>query len=335
MQSLISFPVVSSLLEEYDSLTELERSCRTLGCDGLEMIWGGEDFPTDLPDSLKKGYHLTFYPDWLDFWREDEKTLLRKFGTKDAWVSFYGGESHETLMQKYRDDLKRATSLGAQYVVFHVSDVSLEEGYTYKWEHTDEEVLDASADIINALLEGSDWDGFFLVENQWWPGFTFTEPQKTKRLLNAIRYPKKGIMLDIGHLMNTDCSINTEAEGVALIHRMLNRHGDICGMIRGIHLHQSLSGSYVKANTGRLPADFSGDYITRFTKSYGHILKIDTHSPWTEPSIWSVIERISPDFLVHELSYKNRAHREERIRVQAETLQRGGGQCLSLKEALV
>ena len=34
--------------------------------------------------------------------------------------------------------------MGARYVVFHVSDVSVEEGFTYHWRHTHEEVIDAA-----------------------------------------------------------------------------------------------------------------------------------------------------------------------------------------------
>ena len=67
------------------------KSWRPLGCDGLEGIWSGEEFPADLPEDLILGYHLTFYPDWLDFYRDDRKALRRKFGSLDAAARFYGG----------------------------------------------------------------------------------------------------------------------------------------------------------------------------------------------------------------------------------------------------
>ena len=34
------------------------------------------------------------------------------------------------------------------------------------------------------------------------------------------------------------------------IRRMLNRHGSLATWVRGVHLHQSLSGAYVKTHTG-------------------------------------------------------------------------------------
>ena len=88
-------------------------------------------------------------------------------------------------------------------------------------------------EVINLLLGDRAWPFDFLVENQWWPGFTFTEPELTRRLLDGIRAERKGIMLDIGHLMNCDTSLRTLEEGADYVHRMLDRHGGLCRYIRG------------------------------------------------------------------------------------------------------
>lgn len=321
MKELISMPMTSQTLSEYTSPEELERSCRELGCHGLEVIWSGEDLPTGIPKALHVGYHLTFFPDWLDFWRGDRKALTRKFGSERAWSSFYGGpKGRETLLRLYREDLDRAAAWGAEYVVFHVSDVSVEEGYTYRWTHTHREVVETAAEVINLLLSGRPADFAFLVENQWWPGLTFTMPELTGYLLDAIRYEDKGIMLDTGHLMNASLDLTTEREGVDYLHRMLDRHGDLCRHIRGMHLHQSLSGSYVKGHTGTLPQDWPEDYSEQFRRSYEHVLRIDTHRPWTDPAVRTVVERVGPQWLVHELSAANRKERETRLTIQKKAL---------------
>lgn len=320
MNELISFPVYRESLGEYSGMEELARSCDELGCGGIEAIWGGDDSLDLLPEGLAVGYHLLFYPDWLDFWRGDEAALLRKFGSRDACRSFYGGEGRDTLIRQYRQDLDRARKLNAQYAVFHVSDVSIEEGYTYRWEHSDTEVIDAAAELINAVTDGRTFPFPILVENQWWPGFTFTDPALTEHLLDAIHTCKKGILLDTGHLMNTNLSLRTQREGAAYILQMLDRHGSLCDSIRGVHLHQSLSGAYVRAHTGALPENCSPDYLTRFGDSYGHILKIDRHEPWTAPCVREVVDRISPEFLIHELTSRNRADRERAVRTQRAAL---------------
>lgn len=324
MKHLMNLPLTAAALSEFQDISAF---CGAMGLDGLEGVWGGEALPLEqVPASCRVGYHLTFWPDWLDFWRGDEDTLTRKFGSSSAWTSFYGGEDgRETLLAAYRADLDRALQWGAEYVVFHVSDVSLEECYTYRWEHSHQEVLDAAIEVVNLLLDGRDWPFAFLMENQWWPGLTLTDRALTQRLLDGVHYENKGLLLDTGHLMNANSNLTTAEEGVAWMHRVLDRLGDLRGHIRAVHLHQSLSGSYVRAAAGRLPALWTEehDYFRKFGVSYEHILQIDTHSPFTCPAIVSVLDRIGPSWLTHELSAPNRAVREAAVRAQKETLRKG------------
>jgi sugar phosphate isomerase/epimerase len=324
MLESISFPVYEKSMAEYGGAAELSAACRNSGCSGMEAVWGGDGALDALPGGFTTGYHLIFYPDWVDFWQNHEDALMDKFGSREAWISFYGGETRDVLTEHYRKDLARAVRLGAQYVVLHVSDVSLEEGYTYRWLHSDEEVFSAVWELTGQLFRDHHYPFALLLENQWWPGFTLTDPEKTKALLDGIQYEDKGILLDTGHLMNTNLTLRTQAEGIEYIHQMLDEHGMLCSKIQGIHLHQSLSGVYVKTHTGAVPEDFTGDYITRFGKSYRHILHIDQHLPWTDPDIASVIRRLQPKWLTHELSCANRAERERAVGIQKETLRKGG-----------
>ena len=321
MKKLMSLPLTSVTLGEYEDLTT---ACSALGLDGLEGVWGGDGFPVDrVAPALRVGYHLTFWPDWLDFWRGDEAALLRKFRTPQGWTGFYGGENgRETLLDAYRADLERAVAWGAEYVVFHVCDVSLEEGYTYRWEHRHEEVIDAAAEVINLLLDGRNWPFAFLMENQWWPGLTFTDAALVHRLLDQIHYSGKGLLLDTGHLMNANIDLTTQEEGVAYIHTMLDALGPLTSYIRAIHLHQSLSGPYVKSHAGRLPVGWAEehDYLRKFGISYSHVLRVDQHLPFTCPAIATVVDRLAPDWLIHELSASNRLARERALRVQLNTL---------------
>lgn len=319
MIETINFPICADELAQYGGWPELRQALDDLGLDGVEGIWGGEEPLPGIPQGILQGYHLTFFADWLDFYRNDTEALERKFGSVAAARAFFGG-GPECLLTQYRADLARARALGARYVVFHVSDVSIEETYTYRWLHTDEAVIDASAELINAMLEGVAPEFDFLVENQWWPGFTFTEPRKTERLLEAIRYPRKGILLDTGHLMHCDTSITSQREGAAFLSAMLTRHGSLCQYIRGVHLHQSVSGVYVRRHTGPLPKDLPRDYLQRFAYSYAHIQRIDRHLPWTDAAIVPVLERIAPRYLTHELAVPEGGSRLAAAQVQLETL---------------
>lgn len=323
MLQSMSLPLCENVVDDPGDWSGLRLELEALGLNGIEGIWGGGDIPAGFPGDLLVGYHLTFFPDWLDFYRDDRSALRRKFGTLDAAWRFYGGKGPETLLDLYRADLERALSLGASYVVFHVSDISLEESYTYRWLHTNEEVIDASAEVINTLLAGIGPGFDFLVENQWWPGFTFTEPAQTARLLEAIAFPRKGIMLDTGHLMNTNTRIANQKEGISYILDMLERHGELSRMIRGVHLHQSVSGAYVRSHTGSPPPDLPEDYIERFQRNYAHIQRIDRHRPWTDPDVAKLLERIRPDFLTHELYAETQKARLRAVKRQMNTQRKG------------
>ena len=298
----VNFPLSGYCIRPYGSWEVLGEKIRALGLDGLEVIADPDDLDDGVPLSLVGGYHLTFYPDWVDFWRHDEKALLRKFRSWEAVRSVYRGTEPEELMAQFRQDLALAQRLRAPYLVFHVSDVSLEEGYTYRWLHSDREVLDAAADFANELLKGVEPTFDFLVENQWWPGFTFTEPEKTEHLLSRIDYPRVGIMLDTGHLMSTDWRISGQKQGIAYILEMIEKHGALSERIEGLHFHQSLSGAYCRKHVGAVPPDFPEEYFAAFAVSYGHFQLIDRHRPWTEPDCAAIIDRAQPKYLTHELS---------------------------------
>ncbi len=321
----INFPICTYCIAPYGSWDALGRKIRSLGLDGIEGIVDPVDLDTTFPKELLAGYHLVFYPDWLDFWRGNEKELLRKYGSWEMVGRAYPGTKPEDLMRFFRQDLEFALSMNTPYTVFHVSDVSLEEGYTYRWLHTNREVLDGAIEFINELLRGVEPTFDFLVENQWWPGFTFTEPEKTEYLLSHIRYPRVGIMLDTGHLMNANRRIRTQGDGIRFVLDMIEKHGELAGQIRGVHFHQSVSGAYCRKNTGSIPEDFPKEYFAAFAYTYPHIQRIDRHRPWTEPSCVSLIDLAEPRYLTHELASGKRKSQLGLVAEQLRTIRRGRG----------
>ncbi len=307
----MNFPITKECVLPYGGWDGLAEQLRLLPLDGVEGIADPDYYDESFPSSLLTGYHMTFYPDWVDFWRQDRAALIRKFGSMETARGFYRCSSPDDYLGMFRADLALARRLGAKYLVFHVSDVSIEEGYTYRWEHTDREVTDAALELINAVLEGAGEDPSFdfLVENQWWPGFTFTDPRETEYLLSRIRYPRVGIMLDTGHLMHTNTKLRTQGESLAYVHRMLDLHGALCGAIRGVHLNQSLTGALMRRYM-REPPEMKPTYAERNWQVFEYVFRIDRHRPFTCPGVKELIERIAPEYLTFEfISNDEREHR--------------------------
>ncbi|MBR4742914.1 MAG: TIM barrel protein [Oscillospiraceae bacterium] len=319
----VNFPIAPYCAASYGGWEALEKRLKKLGLDGVEGIWDPYEPDESFPKSLLTGYHLVFYPDWLDFYRQDEKALLEKFGSLAMVEKIYGGARPEALMAKFKDDLKRAAAFEADYVVFHVSDVSIEENFTYRWRHTNGEVLSGAVAFINEMLKDAPPTFDFLVENQWWPGFTFTEPGETEYLLSHIDFPRVGIMLDTGHLMNANMAIRNQAQGVAYIKKMYEAHGELGKRVLGLHFHQSVSGAYVRRHTGRLPDGFPTDYFEAFFRTYPHIQLIDRHLPWTEPKCAQIIDEIEPLYLTHELSRTEKRPKLASVKRQLTAIRKG------------
>ena len=306
-------------LSEYRNASDFEWSYRQYGCDGVEMIYAEEDNRKIITPQSVIGLHMSFYPCWMDFWNGNKEALLKEFDTQKTYEWFYGGKDRNALIHQFILDLERAQALNVRYVVFHVSNINISEMFTSHMEYTNEEIVDAAADLINVLLDDKEYDFDFLMENLAWPGFTMTQPTVTQRLLDKVHYSRKGIMLDIGHLMNTNIDLQSEEEACSYVHKMLDTHGELTKFIKGVHLHQSLSGPYVKQCLLNPPA-LVGDYCQRMAQAYAYNNKIDWHRPMTCAGTQALIERIAPEYLVCELSAKGRMEREHLLKIQTDIL---------------
>ncbi len=315
MYRLINAVSENRSLSAYADSSELAKYIRSCGCDGMEVIRCGEDDRKIITPEMAVGCHLIFYSDWVDFWLGREDRLLHKFGSWDAVRQLYSASSREEFVAQLRADLEYSRRMGVKYAVFHVSDVSIEEGYTHKWEHTDREVIDAACELLNLATGGEDFGFEILLENLWWKGFSFTDPALTEYMLSQVNYPRAGIMLDTGHLMNANLDIRSQAEGCEFIHRCLDAHGSLCKYIHGMHLHQSVSGEFVKRMLEN-PPQGDEDYLHSFTEAYKFITTVDTHKPFSDPAVRGVVDRIAPEYLTHELSAADSAEKAAFTRAQ-------------------
>ena len=178
-------------LDRFASSAELEALIR--GFDGVELMYYGEDERKIIPPERIVGFHMSNHNYWLDFWRQDKEALCREFDDLEtAKASFGGTLEPEKLVEEFRRDFALAKRFGAQYAVWHVSDAGIRESFTRRYRHTDEEVIDAACEIINAALAGEeDTSVALLLENLWLPGLRFTRPEMTARLLEASAIPTR------------------------------------------------------------------------------------------------------------------------------------------------
>lgn len=291
------------------------------GFDGVELMDYGEDISRIIPEEKVIGVHMLCPYYWLDFWNGDMQRCIREFGSEEQVYANFGGTTRQALVDAFRRDWNRAVLHQAEYAVYHISDVTCMESLTGKFYHTDEEVIDAVCELINQALPEEQDGPWLLLENLWYPGLTFTRPEMSRRLLEGIRYPKTGFMLDTGHLIHTNLELISEEEAVAYIYQCLDRHGVLCEHIRGIHLNQSLTGAYMK-KLRQNPPVLSDNPDKRMEEIYTCVFRMDQHKPFTCAGVRELIERIRPDYLTYEFISNNREEHMEMLRQQRKALEK-------------
>ena len=307
MKTLFNITTSEDDLQRFNSSSDFLSMLN--GFDGVELMYFNEDSKHIIPKDKVYGLHMHFFPFWIDFWKGNVDALNKEFDNRQTWESYYGGTNRKTLIQRFKKDLEYAHLYGVEYVVFHISEASIEESFTRKYTHSDEEVIDAVSELLNELFEDEDGSIALLMENLWLPGLTFTRPEITKRLLEKVHYANKGIMLDTGHLLHMDTSIHSQEVGVAFIHQMLDKHGELCKYIRGIHLNQSLTGSYCEEMINH-PPQMGKTYAERYNQMFFHAFAVDKHEPFTCVGVKELVKRIAPEYLTFEfITMDNKEHR--------------------------
>ena len=282
--------------------------------DGIEMFFC-EEWQKDIhKKEFIKGVHLPFYNSWLDFWYGNEDKVLKDYENKINVAKTYNGLTKREMLQPFVDNIAMAVEAKAEYIIFHVSNACRDEVVNFNFRYGNKEVIVAFIEFFNKLSKYIPKDMTVLFENLWWPGLTLLDKDLTGVFLNNIKHENKGIMLDTGHLLNTNLDLKNQDEAVSYILNAINNLGEYKKYIKGIHLHCSLSGDYVRQVQKEKP-EFKNEF-----EIISHILKIDRHLPFETKRVKEIVKMIQPEFLVHEIVQITKDDWQEKLSIQKEAL---------------
>ena len=296
------------------SLANLDILLKLHKLQGVEIMFAepwDELFP---PQRLIGGVHLRFWPNWLDFWRNDRKMLQRAFSDESHIIREFGCLEKASWLELFHQNIRDAIRCGAPYLVFHVTNMRPWELGTRSFEATDEEVVTAAIELINLFVAEIPDTTALLFENLWWAGFTLHSNKLTERLLSQVNHRNCGIMLDTGHLMITDSHLRTERDSIQFVLDTIDNMGNLADYIKGVHLHKSLSGMYAEK------CKAAGITFDSMEKALSYTLDIDQHQPFTDPGVRKILSVIRPEYLVHEFVPSDFADWHKKITVQRQAL---------------
>ncbi len=290
--------------------------------DGIELGLTLDYDIEQIPKEIIEGVHLSFYPMWVDFWRQDEEKLSQLFATKEERNAYYQGDSPECLVTSYRKQYERAKALGAKYMVFHVSHVLPEDSFTWEFTYSDKEVMIATLELINSAFPKEENGPLLLFENLWWPGLNYKDSELTKWFIEQVEYPNKGYLVDISHLILNNKEIGTEQEAYFYIKQIIKSLGETKQWIKAVHLNKTLPKRYMQRDHGYLLKKYREikDSKQKLTLLKKHIQALDGHIPFDHPIAKKIVALINPEYCVYETAPKSRYELAYFIKKQNEAM---------------
>lgn len=312
------------LLNRSDFFTndELEKSwekySKKYGIDYFELIKYSDIDNSSLKKKIK-GYHLRFFPTWLDLYFYSKEELLLRLGEEKNIRSLCGGITKDEMLEYYKKELERAKELEVEYVVLHACNIDIFEGMTYNFRFSDMEILEKVVEFVNEIFDNEKYNFTLLLENLWWPGLKLTSYLEVDYLIKNIKYKNTGFMLDTGHMLNTNLELKNSDEGVDYILGNLENLKEYKNYIYGVHLNLSLSGEYVKRSI-ELNKERRLNLKEVLNEIYFHVEKIDYHFPFDNMRIKEVLKELPLKYLVYEFIARDEISIERAVEKQEKIL---------------
>ena len=323
MERLLNISTHSGELKMFaDSWEQAGKFLEHWDFDGFELYPVSKYPFYCIPQQLISGIHLRFFIILAPIWRGDKQRLLKIFGDWRTVEHFYGGRNAEWIATFYAGQLDLVEWLGCSYVVFHPVHCELEYIYSWKFPWKINDTLDLCAEVLNAATRQSSFTGKICFENLWWPGsFRLDSAAEFDYLLSRVEHPNCGIVLDIGHLLNTNPKLRDEREATSYVLAHLDHLGEIIRHIHVVHLSKSLSGNYIrKTRSISQPFAKNQTFWECLDQARHHVGCIDRHEPFATPLIGTVLERLDPAHVVFEFTWSDKAQWEGKIAVQKKAL---------------
>lgn len=328
-QNLMDFSVHPSDLNRFSNKWEgLQEYIIKKKIDGVELLIGYEVPSEDIPINIVKSIHLPFWVTWLDVWRKGEEAAKYYFPNMrpDELKFCCGGENAIDMVNSQKKLWEYASYFQPAHAVLHAAHVELEHAFTRDFTYKNTEVLSSFAEMLNRTAQEF-IDGeppvTLAIENLWWPGLDFLYPAQADDFASRLDFSNWNLLLDTGHLMNTNIALRCEDEAIDFVLDRISRLSkDVQSKIQSLHLNLSLSGEYQTEQVMKgLPIGWSDlNHSAKYTTARNHVLQIDQHLPFQSNRVKEIIQEVAPENVIHEFITKNIKEYTDKLDIQMNAL---------------
>ena len=286
---LFNYPVIDWYEKELQLMGQsLGEYVASMKLDGIEQLIYDNNMILKYKESTI-GVHLEYWSYWIDFWWNNQQRLDYIFESNEEKKHYYKAQNIYEWIEYIKKNITLALNLKPQYLVWHVSEANVQEIFTYNFYYNDRQVLLATSEVFNEVAKIIPDNVLILFENLWWPGLRLNSMENVVYFFEKLKHNNVGIMLDTGHLMNTNINLTSELEASIFIKDIVNNLGSFASLIKGVHLNCSLSGQYQK----------------KFIEQQFKFCEFDKHEIFQTKAPSFLIDYIQPQYVVHELAYDN------------------------------
>ncbi len=283
--------------------------------DGVELLTGYGSVPSVFADGTVS-VHLPYSTDWYGIWSGKRKVSS---DVDEGSIPFmYYGADRKEIVNNIVKMIRIADELHPPYGVFHACSANFDELMERNYSETDSEVLTVLADILNEVSSpfGGEMPFPLALENLWWPGMRMTDSSGYRFLENHLEFDNWCICLDTGHLLLSLGGSYDEEGSIELLNKVIDSYPkDMIDRICAMHLHNNTSKSVLESHVP--PEGFRElGHMKRYSAAYSYICSIDQHRPFTNPEVVDFAERISPEYVNHEMGAPDPAKRVSDYMIQ-------------------
>lgn len=289
-----------SVYHARDAIAKARAFCDGTYADGLELLTGYEPVDPSFVECTGS-IHLPYAVDWYGpaMGRRPTDPAL------DPELLRYRhyGRDRDGIVAALRRAMEVAAPMEPGYGVLHAGSANINELLCYDYSDSDSEVIDALADILNDAVSAfpSGEPPFTIAfENTWWPGMRMIDSSGYKRLAGRLEFDDWCVCLDTGHLLFSMKGSDDEKGALEILNRCVDSYtSDLLERIVTMHVHVNTSRKELRTLSD--PDSASVPLEERMTRAYKLIGNVDQHRPFSDPGVKDLVERLDPDYIVHEM----------------------------------